>query len=116
MSVITTYEAVEQTTLDKVASKITALSDRVVLVNLEATNKSLGGIVIPDSATKEGSSKGVVVAVGPGKTTENGAVKAMTVKKSQVVYYSKYAGTEVNIEGVKVVILKEDDLLAIENQ
>lgn len=110
MSVITTYEAVDQATLESVASKITALGDKVVLVPLEATNKSLGGIVIPDTATKEGSGKGVVVSVGPGKEST-----AMPVSKGQTVYYSKYAGTEVRVEGTKVLITKVDDLLAIEN-
>ena len=115
MSVITTYEAVDQATLDQVAAKITALQDKVALVPLEATNKSLGGIVIPDSATKEGSGKGVVVAVGPGRQNTNGELIAMNIQAGQVVYYSKYAGTEVNIEGTKVLIVKADDLLAIEN-
>lgn len=116
MSVITTYEAVDQAKLDRAATKITALQDKVALVPLEATNKSLGGIVIPDSATKEGSGKGVIIAVGPGKTDSNGKLHPVSLNKGQVVYYSKYAGTEVNIEGTKVLIVKADDLLAIENK
>lgn len=115
MSVITTYETVDQATIDKVATKVTALSDRVVLIPLESTNKSIGGIVIPDTANKDGSSKAVVAAVGPGKTNDAGTTQALMVKKGQTVFYSKYAGTEINIDGKKLLIVKEDDLLAIEN-
>lgn len=116
MSVITTYEAVDQAMLDKTAAKLTTLQDKVAIVPLEATNKSLGGIVIPDTATKESSGKGVIISVGPGKTDVNGKLHALTVSKGQIVYYSKYAGTEVNIEGTKVLIVKAEDLLAIENK
>ena len=111
MSVITTYEAVEQATIDKIAARLTACTDRVVLVPFESTNKSTGGIVIPETASKDGSSKAVVAAVG----TRSKDSASTPVTKGQIVYYSKYAGTEVNIDGHKVIIVKEDDLLAIEN-
>jgi chaperonin GroES len=115
MSVITTYEAVDQAIIDKIASKLNALADRVVLVPLEATNKSIGGIVIPDTASKDASGKAIVAAVGPGRKNDAGAIQALNVTKGQIVYYSKYAGTEINVEGQKALIVKEDDILAIEN-
>ena len=115
MSVITTYESVDQATQNRVASILSPLANNVALIAQKETNKSPGGIVIPDSASKEGSSKGVIVAVGPGKVDANGKQIAMCVKTGQVAYYSKYAGTEVSIDGTKVLIIKADDLLAIEN-
>lgn len=86
--------------------KIKPLADRVVIEPAPAEEKTAGGI-IPDTA-KEKPLKGTVVAVGPGKKDE-----PMTVKAGDVVLYSKYAGTEITIDGKEYLIVKESDILAI---
>lgn len=92
--------------------KIKPLADRVVVKSLEAEDKTASGIILPDSA-KEKPQKGKVLAVGPGKMLENGSRQAMEVKAGDIVYYAKYAGTEVKVDGEEVLVLKESDLLAI---
>jgi chaperonin GroES len=87
--------------------KIKPLADRVVIEPAPAEEKTAGGIIIPDTA-KEKPLKGTVVAVGPGKKDE-----PMTVKAGDVVLYSKYAGTEITIDGKEYLIVKESDILAI---
>jgi chaperonin GroES len=74
--------------------------------------KTRGGIILPDTA-KEKPSEGVVVAVGPGRRGDKGNVLPMDVSAEQVVLYSKYAGTEITIEGVDHLLLKESDILAV---
>lgn len=113
MTVSTTLE-LDTATAANIAKQVTPLADRVVLVPLQETNTSAGGIVL-SATTKEGSGKGQIVSVGPGKTNENGQPVPMTVQAGQTVYYSKYAGTEININGVQACILKAEDILAIEN-
>lgn len=96
--------------------KIMPLGDRVVIkaVPQEETTKS--GIVLPDTASKEKPQEGEVVAVGPGKTTDNGERVAPEVKVGDRVIYSKYAGTEVKLDGQEYLILSgERDILAIIN-
>lgn len=88
------------------------LADRVVIKKLEAEEKTAGGIVIPDSA-KEKPQQGEVLAVGPGKTDENGKKVPMDVKQGDKVLFAKYSGTEVKIDGEEFVILNERDILAV---
>jgi len=92
--------------------KIKPLADRVVIKSLEAEDKTASGIILPDTA-KEKPQTGKVLAVGPGKMLENGSRQVMEVKAGDIVYYAKYAGTEVKIDGEEVLVLKESDLLAI---
>jgi chaperonin GroES len=86
---------------------ITPLHDRVVVKAAEAETKTASGIIIPDTA-KEKPQRGTVVAVGTGKKEE-----PMTVKNGDTVLYGKYAGTEINIEGVEYLIMRESDIIAI---
>ncbi len=88
------------------------LNDRVLVKRLESEEKTAGGLYIPDTA-KEKPSKGEVVAVGPGKVADNGQVIAMAVKAGDSVLFNKYAGTEVKLDGVEHLVMREDDILAI---
>lgn len=92
-------------------SNIRPLRDRIVVRRLEE-RKSAGGIVIPDTASEK-PVIGVVVAVGPGKALENGSVLEPTVKTNDKVLFGKYAGTEVELEGEKLVVMREDDIMGI---
>jgi chaperonin GroES len=97
----------------KMAIKIQPLGDRVIIEPSEDdTEKSAGGIYIPDTA-KEKPQKGNVVATGPGRTNDDGKVLDMPVKVGDVVVYSKYAGTEYSEDGTEYLIVKESDILAI---
>ncbi|MEO0270761.1 MAG: co-chaperone GroES [candidate division WOR-3 bacterium] len=92
---------------------IKPLSDRVVIKRIEEEEeKSPGGIIIPDTA-KEKPQKGEVMAVGPGRLDDNGNRLPMEVKVGDKVLFSKYAGTEVKIQGDEYLIMREDDILAI---
>ncbi|WP_028575141.1 co-chaperone GroES [Desulfonatronovibrio hydrogenovorans] len=88
------------------------LHDRVLVKRLEEEEVTKGGIIIPDTA-KEKPIKGEVVAAGPGKTTDEGKSVAMSVKAGDKVLFNKYAGTEVKIDGVEHLVMREDDILAI---
>lgn len=92
--------------------KLKPLNDRVLVKRLEMEEKTAGGIYIPDSA-KEKPMKGEVVAVGPGKLDDDGKRVAMTVKEGDMVLLAKYAGTEVALDGEEVLVMREDDILAI---
>ena len=92
--------------------KIRPLNDRIVVVRIEEEEKTSGGIIIPDTA-KEKPQEGKVVAVGPGKLDDNGERVAMDVKENDRVLFSKYGGTEIEIEGVEHLIMREDDILGI---
>lgn len=92
--------------------KIRPLHDRVIVKRIEEEETTKGGIIIPDSA-KEKPSEGKVVAVGKGKILDNGEVKALDVKKGDKVLFGKYAGTEIKIEGVEHLIMREDDIIAV---
>ena len=92
--------------------KLKPLNDRVLVKRLESEEKTAGGLFIPDTA-KEKPSKGEVVAVGPGKTAEDGKLIAMTVKAGDQVLFNKYAGTEVKLDGIEHLVMREDDILAI---
>ncbi len=91
---------------------ITPMADRVVIEPLEDTEEMRGGLYIPDTA-KEKPQQGSVVAVGPGRISEDGERIPMEVKEGDRVLYGKYAGTEVTIDGNQYLIVKEGDVLAI---
>ncbi|HEY9111587.1 MAG TPA: co-chaperone GroES [Rhodanobacteraceae bacterium] len=92
--------------------KLRPLHDRVIIKRLEAETKSAGGIVIPDTATEK-PIKGQVVAVGTGKIQEDGKVRPMAVKAGDKVLFGKYSGTEVKVEGEELLVMREEDLMAI---
>lgn len=92
--------------------KIKPLHDRILVKGLEGDEKTKGGIIIPDSA-KEKPMEGEVVAVGAGKVGDDGKRIALDVKVGDRVLYSKYGGTEVKIEGLEHLIMREDDVLGI---
>ncbi len=88
------------------------LHDRVIVKRMEEERLSAGGIVIPDSATEK-PIRGEVLAVGNGKILENGEVRALDVKVGDKVLFGKYAGTEVKVEGEELLVMKEDDIMAV---
>ena len=92
-------------------AKIEPLGDRVVIKPTPKEEVSKGGIVLPDTA-KEKPQEGKIIAVGPGRLTEEGKRIAMEVKKGDKVIYSKYAGTEFKLENEELVIMREGDILA----
>ncbi len=87
--------------------KIKPLADRVLIMPMEAEQKTASGIIIPDTA-KEKPQKGTIIAVGPGTSEEK-----MEVKSGDVVLYGKYAGTEISIDGLDYLIMKQSDVLAV---
>ena len=92
--------------------KIRPLHDRVVIKRMEDEKASPGGIIIPDSATEK-PIKGEVVAVGNGKIQDNGNVQPLDVKVGDTVLFGKYSGTEVMIDSDELVVMKEDDIMAV---
>jgi chaperonin GroES len=92
--------------------KIRPLQDRIIVKRVEEEETTKGGIIIPDSA-KEKPQEGKVIAVGKGKVNEDGKLQPLDVKKGDKVLFSKYAGTEINIEGVEHLIIREDDVLGV---
>jgi chaperonin GroES len=92
--------------------KLRPLHDRVIIKRLEAETKSAGGIVIPDSATEK-PIKGQVVAVGSGKILEDGKVRPVGVKAGEKVLFGKYSGTEVKVDGEELLVMREEDLMAV---
>jgi chaperonin GroES len=92
--------------------KIRPLQDRILVKRIEEEEKSRGGIIIPDTA-KEKPSEGRVLAVGKGKVSDDGKVHPLDVKKGDRILFSKYAGTEVQVEGEEHIIIREDDVLGI---
>ncbi|UEM23298.1 co-chaperone GroES [Skermanella mucosa] len=92
--------------------KFRPLHDRVVVRRVEQESKTAGGIIIPDTA-KEKPQEGEVIAVGPGARDESGKVHALDVKAGDRVLFGKWSGTEVKIDGVDYLIMKESDLLGV---
>ncbi|MCH7645317.1 MAG: co-chaperone GroES [Myxococcales bacterium] len=92
--------------------KIRPLQDRIIVKRVDEEETTKGGIIIPDSA-KEKPQEGKVIAVGKGKVNEDGKLQRLDVKKGDKVLFSKYAGTEINIEGVEHLIIREDDVLGV---
>ena len=92
--------------------KIRPLQDRILVKRVDEEEKSKGGIIIPDSA-KEKPQEGKVIAVGSGRISEDGTQRPLDVRKGDKVLFSKYGGTEVNLDGVEHLIIREDDILGI---
>jgi chaperonin GroES len=94
-----------------VSLKIRPLDDRVVVEPLEAEDKSAGGILLPDTA-KQKPQRGRVVAVGPGKMQDNGQRAALSVAKGDEVIYGRYSGSDLEVDGKEIKIMREGDILA----
>ena len=92
--------------------KVVPLNDKIVVKRLEAEEKTAGGIVLPDAA-KEKPRQGKILSVGEGKLLENGKRAKFQVKEGDRVLFSSYAGNEVNIDGDELLIMSEDDILAV---
>ena len=92
--------------------KIRPLHDRVIIKRLEEERTSPGGIVIPDSAAEK-PVQGKVMAVGKGKILEDGTISPLDVKVGDKILFGKYSGTEVKIDGDELVVMREDDLMAV---
>ena len=92
--------------------KLKPLQDRVIVKQAEAEEKTASGIVLPDAA-KEKPTKGKVIAVGPGKLSDKGKPMELSVRVNDTVYYGKYSGTDVEVNGEKFVILRESDILGV---
>jgi len=92
--------------------KIRPLHDRVIVRRLEDERKTAGGIVIPDTAAEK-PVRGEVIAVGNGKILENGDVRPLDVKNGDKVLFGKYSGTEVKVDGEELVVMREDDVMAV---
>lgn len=94
------------------STTVTPLGDRVLVKRVEADEKTKGGIILPDTA-KEKPREGIVVAVGKGKLLDNGERQAVSVKQKDRVLFSSYAGSEIKLDGEELLILGEDEILAI---
>ena len=92
--------------------KIRPLHDRVIIKRLEAETTSAGGIVIPDSATEK-PIRGEVIAVGNGKILESGEKRALDIKAGDKVLFGKYSGTEVKVDGQELLVMREEDVMAV---
>lgn len=92
--------------------KITPLHDRIIVKRVAEETVTAGGIVLPGSAAEK-PSQGEVVAVGTGKPLDNGSVRALQVKVGDKVLFGKYSGNEVKIDGEEVIVMREDDIMAI---
>jgi len=93
-------------------TKIRPLQDRLIVKRVEEEEKTKGGIIIPDSA-KEKPIEGKVIAAGNGKVLEDGKVRPLDVKAGDRILFSKYAGTEIKIDGEEHLIMREDDILGV---
>jgi chaperonin GroES len=96
----------------EIPMKLRPLHDRVIIKRLEAETKSAGGIVIPDAAAEK-PIKGEVIAVGTGKILDDGKVRPMAVKAGDTVLFGKYSGTEVKVDGEELLVMREEDLVAV---
>jgi chaperonin GroES len=92
--------------------KLRPLHDRVIVKRVEEEKLSAGGIVIPDSATEK-PIRGKVLSVGNGKVLESGEVRKLDVKAGDTVLFGKYSGTEVKVDGDELLVMREDDIMAI---
>ncbi|HLA49934.1 MAG TPA: co-chaperone GroES [Thermodesulfovibrionia bacterium] len=92
--------------------KFKPLKDRILVKYSEEAEKSAGGLYIPDSA-KEKPQKGEVVAVGPGRITDDGKLQKMDVKAGDIVLFDKYSGSKITMDNVEYLIIREDDVLGI---
>ena len=94
------------------AAKVRPLGDKILLKRVEAESKTKSGIVLPDSA-KEKPKRGKVIAIGDGKRLDNGERAPFSVKKNDEVLFTSYAGSEIKIDGEELLIMSEDEILAI---
>jgi len=92
--------------------KIRPLHDRVIVKRMEEERTSPGGIVIPDAATEK-PMKGEILAVGNGKILENGDIRALDLNVGDQVLFGKYSGTEVKVDGEELLVMREDDIIAV---
>ena len=92
--------------------KVRPLQDRVIVKRIAEAEKSRGGIIIPDTA-KEKPGEGEVIAVGSGKADEKGKIRPLDVKKGDRVLFGKYSGSEIKVDGVDHIILREDEILGV---
>ena len=92
--------------------KFRPLHDRVVVKRIDAEEKSAGGIIIPDTA-KEKPSQGEIIAVGPGGRDENGKLIPIDLKAGEIVLFGKWSGTEVKLDGIDYLIMKESDIMGV---
>ncbi len=92
--------------------KIRPLNDRVIVKRLEDERTTAGGIVIPDSAAEK-PARGEVLAVGTGKILDNGQVRPLSVKVGETVLFGKYAGTQEKVDGQEILVMREDDIIAV---
>ena len=95
------------------ALNLKPLNDRVVVTPIDAETKTKGGLILPDAA-REKPNKGKVLAAGPGRLGDDGKRLGVAVKAGDVVLYGKYAGTEIKVDGTELKILREEDILGIE--
>lgn len=93
-------------------SKIRPLQDRLIVERSESEEKTASGIIIPDTA-KDKPQKGKVVAIGKGKVREDGTVQPMDLKAGDSILFGRYAGTEVKVDGIEYLIMREDDVLGV---
>ena len=92
--------------------KLRPLHDRVIVKRMEEERMSAGGIVIPDSATEK-PIRGEVIAVGNGKILDNGEKRALDISVGDAILFGKYSGTEVKVDGDELLVMKEDDIMAV---
>jgi chaperonin GroES len=92
--------------------KIRPLHDRILVKRLEEERTSAGGIIIPDTATEK-PIQGKVIAVGNGKILEDGSVRKLDVKVGDKILFGKYGGTEVKVDGEELLVMREDDVMAV---
>jgi chaperonin GroES len=94
------------------ATKIRPLHDRIIVKRLEEERTSAGGIVIPDSATEK-PIQGKVLAVGNGKILDDGKIRSPDIKVGDTILFGKYGGTEVKVDGEELLVMREDDVMAV---
>ena len=94
-------------------AKVRPLHDRIIVQRIEESEQKVGGIIIPDTA-KEKPQQGKVIAVGAGKVKEDGNRQPLDVKAGDTILFGKYSGQEIKLDGVEYLIMKEEDVLAIE--
>lgn len=92
---------------------IRPLQDRIIVERVEEETTTAGGIIIPDTVSKEKPQEGKVVAAGKGKVTPEGKVLPLDVKEGDLVLFGKYAGSEIKVEGKEYLIMREDDILGV---
>jgi chaperonin GroES len=92
--------------------KLRPLHDRVIVKRMEEERMSSGGIVIPDSATEK-PVRGKVLAVGNGKILDNGEKRALDIKVGDAILFGKYSGTEVKVDGEELLVMREEDIMAV---